>query len=169
LNNYHIKVFVNHLELLSAFLVKIETHVSADPSILEARLIDDMLPLFAQVEIAVSFSLRTSCPIASVGVVSFSQENRSFLGLQAQLRETIDYLVKLDDVPSNLSDCYIADMAGPVEVNLPTLDFINSFAFPNFFFHLSMVYAIARANGIPATKGDFDGIHKYPAGFSFEE
>lgn len=160
---------MNHLELLREFLTKIDAHVNSDPSILEARLIDDMLPLFAQAEIAASFSLRTSCPIASVGVVSFSQENRSFLGLQAQLRETVDYLVKLDDTPSDLSDCYITDMAGPVAVNLPALDFINSFAFPNFFFHLSMVYAIARASGMPATKGDFDGVHKYPAGFSFEE
>jgi len=169
LNNYHIKVFVNHLELLSKFLTKIEVHVNSDPSILKARLIDGMLPLFAQVEIAASFSLRTSCPIASVGVVSFSQENKSFLGLQAQLRETVDYLVKLDDVPSDLSGCDITDMAGPVEVKLPAFDFINNFAFPNFFFHLSMVYAIARASGMPATKGDFDGIHKYPTGFSFEE
>lgn len=50
LNNYHIKVFVNHLELLSKFLTKIEVYVNSDPSILKARLIDDMLPLFAQVE-----------------------------------------------------------------------------------------------------------------------
>jgi hypothetical protein len=32
-----------------------------------------------------------------------------------------------------------------------------------------MVYAIARVSGIPLTKGDFDGIHTYPTGFSFEE
>lgn len=162
-------MFVNHLELLSKFLRKIEVYVNSDTSILNARLIDDMLPLFAQVEIAASFTLRTTCPIADVGVVSFPQENKSFLGLQAMLRETVNYLVKLDDTPHDLSDCFITDMAGPIEVRLPAFDFINNFSFPNFFFHLSMVYAIARVSGIPLTKGDFDGIHKYPTGFSFEE
>jgi hypothetical protein len=30
-----------------------------------------------------------------------------------------------------------------------------------------MAYAIARAAGVPLSKGDFDGYHQYPDGFSF--
>lgn len=37
----------------------------------------------------------------------------------------------------------------------------------NFFFHYSMVYAIARQAGVPVGKADFDGYHLYPHGFSF--
>lgn len=169
MNYSHIDIFVNHLQLLSQFLDKIERYGNANTSILTARLAENMLPFYTQVEIAASFSLRTSCPIAGVDVVSFAQEEKSFKGLQTQLHKTMDYLVELEGVPSDLSNCMISDMAGPVAVKLPASEFIHRFAMPNFYFHLSMVYAIARANGVPATKGDFDGIHQYPDGFSFED
>lgn len=44
----------------------------------------------------------------------------------------------------------------------------HTFAWPNFVFHLSMVCASDRAKGVPLSKGDYDGIHGYPLGFSFE-
>ena len=41
------------------------------------------------------------------------------------------------------------------------------YALPNFFFHYSMVYAIARQAGVEIGKSDFDGYHDYPVGFTF--
>jgi len=73
----------------------------------------------------------------------------------------------LDDKQSNL-DAVIEDMAGPVPISMKAEDFLMRFAYPNFYFHLGMVYAIARSRGVPLTKGDFDGLHQYPPGFSFE-
>ena len=43
------------------------------------------------------------------------------------------------------------------------------YAVPNFFFHYSMVYAIARNAGVAIGKTDFDGFHKYPLGFIFTD
>nr|WP_267874749.1 DUF1993 family protein [Telluria antibiotica] len=40
-------------------------------------------------------------------------------------------------------------------------------AVPNFFFHYSMVYAIARQAAVPVGKSEFDGYHRYPSGFTF--
>lgn len=155
--------------LLSAFIQKIERIVKGDPSILEARLTDDMFPLITQVEIAASFALRASCPIANIEVVSFIQSERSFQGIQTQLRKTIDFLHELEKKDNDLSVGTVSDMAGPVKVTFSPWDFLTNFALPNFFFHVSMVYAIAKSNGVPATKGDYDGIHQYPEGFSFEQ
>ena len=73
----------------------------------------------------------------------------------------------MDDKQSNL-DAVIEDMAGPVPISMKAEDFLMRFAYPNFYFHLGMVYAIARSRGVPLTKGDFDGLHQYPPGFSFE-
>jgi hypothetical protein len=41
------------------------------------------------------------------------------------------------------------------------------YAVPNFLFHYSMVYAIARQAGGPVGKSEFDGYHRYPPGFTF--
>ncbi|WP_353506907.1 DUF1993 family protein [Aliiglaciecola sp. LCG003] len=49
-------------------------------------------------------------------------------------------------------------MAGSVKVSLTTSAFLNNFARANFFFHLSVVYVIARSRGISITKGDYDGF-----------
>jgi len=39
--------------------------------------------------------------------------------------------------------------------------FLQQYALPNFFFHLSLVYALLRQQGLPLSKGDFDGWHVY--------
>jgi hypothetical protein len=51
---------------------------------------------------------------------------------------------------------------------MPASEYVSSFVLPNFFFHISMVYAIAKNNGVSVSKGDYDGIHQYPKGFSWE-
>lgn len=169
MNNLHIKVFVAYLNQLSHLLNKLEKHVHSDPQILKTRLTPDMLPLMTQVEIAASFALRTSCPIAQTEVVSFKNKINTFSGVQALLKNTVEYLIKLDEQKYDLAKGSISDMAGPAKVTLTTLEFLHNFAMPNFFFHISMVYAISKANGISVTKGDFDGYHDYPVGFSFEK
>ena len=35
--------------------------------------------------------------------------------------------------------------------------FLIEFALPNFFFHLTLAYAILRKEGVPLEKGDFMG------------
>lgn len=167
MKNRHCELFVNYLSILKGIVEKIENATNSNPQILFTRLTEDMLPLYTQVEIAASFSLRSCCPIANTEVVSFTSENKTFEGLKTQLEQTLNHIKALDTQAHDL-DTLIDDMAGPVSVQLPAGEFLDKFAFPNFYFHISMVYAIARANKIPLSKGDFDGIHQYPVGFSFE-
>lgn len=167
MKNTHIEIFVEYLDLLFKAIEKIEAHSKGDESILEARLIEDMFPLYVQAEIVASFALRSCCPIAGVEVVSFAKTKRSFSSLKAQMAETTKYLKSLDSAENNL-EVVINDMAGPAPVSMKADDFLVRFAYPNFYFHLSMVYAIARSRGVKLTKGDFDGLHQYPPGFSFE-
>ncbi|MGV7210836.1 DUF1993 family protein [Oxalobacteraceae bacterium A2-2] len=44
---------------------------------------------------------------------------------------------------------------------------LHLYILPNFHFHLSMAYAIARQQGVALGKPDYDGYHAYPPGFSF--
>lgn len=165
--NKHIEIFVEYLKLLSSLLEKVEEHFGGDESILYERLCPEMFPLCVQVEIVASFALRSCCPIAGVKVNSYCREAKSFANLRAQLEDTLNYMTSLDEKPSNL-EVVIEDMAGPAPISMKAEDFLMRFAYPNFYFHLGMVYAIARSRGVPLTKGDFDGLHQYPPGFSFE-
>ncbi|OBP17180.1 hypothetical protein A5320_21160 [Rheinheimera sp. SA_1] len=165
--NKHIEIFVEFLRLLSSLLDKVEEHFGGDERILHERLSPDMFPLCVQVEIVASFALRSCCPIAGVEVNSYSREVKSFANLRAQLEDTFNYITSLDEKHSNL-EVVIEDMAGPSPISMKAEDFLMRFAYPNFYFHLGMVYAIARSRGVPLTKGDFDGLHQYPPGFSFE-
>ncbi|WP_348730255.1 DUF1993 domain-containing protein [Rheinheimera texasensis] len=167
MKNKHIQIFIEYLRLLSGLLKKVEVHVGGDESILHERLSPDMFPLCVQVEIVASFALRSCCPIAGVEVRSYARAGKSFANLRAQLEDTVNYIASLDDKQSNL-EVVIEDMAGPAPVSMQAEDFLLRFAYPNFYFHLGMVYAIARSQGVPLTKGDFDGLHQYPPGFSFE-
>jgi hypothetical protein len=58
--------------------------------------------------------------------------------------------------------------AGFAELDLPAAEYFQMYAVPNFFFHYSIVYAIARQAGVPVGKAEFDGYHRYPSGFTFE-
>ena len=167
LKNKHIEIFVEYLRLLSRLLKKVEDYFDGDESILRARLSPDMFPLSVQVEIVASFALRSCCPIAGVAVNSYARAVKSFANLRAQLEDTINYLTSLAEKQSNLN-VVIEDRAGPAPISMKAEDFLLRFAYPNFYFHLGMVYAIARSRGVPLTKGDFDGLHQYSPGFSFE-
>jgi hypothetical protein len=169
MNNPHIGVFIKYLNQLSSLIAKVESETKGNTELLDAQLTDDMFPFYTQAEIAIGFSVRACCPIAGVERVSFANESKSYSALKKQIEKTIECLLRLDNRHTDITVGTISDMAGPVELQLPTYEYLHSFAFPNFFFHLSMVYAIARAEGIPISKGDFDGYHEYPIGFSFEK
>ncbi|MDO8039081.1 DUF1993 family protein [Janthinobacterium sp. SUN137] len=154
-------IFCRSLAQLSAMLDKTGTA----PHMLAARLHPDMLPFAQQVRAAVSFSLRGCCPLAGLVVADFS----AAASLQEQIAHTMRYL---KDIPverfDGPPDRICRDRAGFTDIALPADEFLHLYILPNFYFHFSMAYAIARSAGAAIGKGDFDGYHAYAPGFSFE-
>ena len=160
-------IFIHYLTQLKAIINKIATHQQNNPELLYKSLHSDMLPLLAQVRTAANFSLRTCCPLAQRERINFDNHDESYTGLQQQLDQTIAYLHTLSVTGLSHAPATIQDQAGFKALDLPTDEYLNFYALPNFFFHLCMVYSIARQAGVPLSKGDFDGYHNYPDGFSF--
>ena len=158
-------IFLRYLRQLRTLLDKIEAH--GGENLLSAALSDDMFPLATQVRIAANFSLRACCPLAGRELLSFDNDEVSFAGLNKQLEQTIDHLQALDIPNADGGAAEVRENAGFAKIALPVDDYVHSLALPNFFFHLSMVYAIAKSRGVPVSKGDYDGYHSYPQGFSF--
>lgn len=160
-------LFLHYLHQLESMVLTIERHQQGEEQILSARLAADMFPLAMQAKIAINFALRGCCPLAGVAKPDFFEAETSFNAISRQCRRTIEYLQGLPPITPT-PDQQIEEQVGHRKVSLPAEQFIQQLIAPNFLFHLSMAYAIARAEGVPLGKGDFDGFHLYPSGFSFE-
>ncbi len=172
MNSLPIRVFVHYLLQLEHLLARIEEQSGFKNGILYARLDtkqdESMFPMVQQARTAISFALRACCPLAGLEIKSFARTDVHFSTLKEEIRETIIFLEQIpEDMFVGYEQRLIATKAGFANLELPGQDFLQLYALPNFFFHLSMVYAIARQRGLSLGKGDFDGFHQYPEGFSF--
>jgi hypothetical protein len=160
-------IFIHYLHQLKKIVQKISQHQNDNPALLQQSLHTDMLPLIAQIRTATNFSLRTCCPLANRERITFENQDETYAGLEQQITETIGYLQNIAHTDFQNPPEKIQDQAGTQSLELPAAEYLHFYALPNFFFHLSMVYAIARNAGVPLGKADFDGYHSYPDGFSF--
>jgi len=155
-----VPVFTHFLGSLSAILKKAEAHCAAkkiDPAvILNARLFPDMFALTRQVQIASDAAKGAGARLAGIAVPSWPDEEKTFEDLQARIAKTIDFLAGLKkeqfDGAEN-RDIHIK--AGPRELDFKGAAFLETWAKPNFFFHLTTAYAILRHSGIELGKPDF--------------
>jgi len=158
------RLFLHYLAQLKKLLTLAEQF---DPGVGHQRLHPTMFPLLQQARTAIGFALRSTCPLAGREIVSFGADHDSFASVQAQLDATVAYLAAIPAGDFLAPVPPIATTAGFAGIALGGDEYFLLYAVPNFFFHYSMVYAIARQAGVPVGKADFDGFHQYPPGFSF--
>ena len=161
------RLFLHYLRRLDAILKQVEAF---DGAVADRRLHPDMFPLLQQARVAIGFTLRATCPLAGREIVSFRDDDITFPSIYAELERTMAYLAAIPDAAfAGMDARRVRTTAGFAELDLPAAEYFHMYAVPNFFFHYSMVYAIARQGGVPVGKSDFDGYHRYPSGFTFEE
>lgn len=152
--------FVQYLEQLQKVLNKVPDELFS------VSLASDMFSLVVNAKIACNFVLRGFCPYIDKPVPKLERAGQSREDINQQLQDTLDYLSSAD-VSKASQERVLTDTAGFAEVSLPASEFMLRYIIPNVLFHVSMVYAIARQNGVVLSKADFDGLHEYPPGFSF--
>lgn len=161
------KVFIYYLEGLKNLLEKVEAF---DSDISRNRLHKDMLPFLQQAKTAISFSLRCCCPLSNREIISFSEDELTLPAVMRELGQTIDWLCLIsDDDYRHMDNSTIRTRAGFADLTFSGPDYFLLYCLPNFMFHYGMVYAIARQAGVRMGKGDFDGYHQYPEGFTFPD
>ncbi len=130
-------------------------------TLLSARLAPDMMNTGGQIRTVAGFALRATYPLTdrTLPRATFSDDPR---GLRAELaftRASLDALTPADF--DGAADRRILHTAGEAQLDQSATDYLTLFALPNLWFHLSMAYAILRAQGVPLGKADFDGLHRY--------
>lgn len=155
-------VFSHSLTSLSRILEKGLAHATQrkfDPAVLlAARLAPDMLPLTRQVQIACDVAKNGIARLAGQDPPRFEDNETSFEQLHARIARTLDYI---KSVPASaLAESETRDIrvpAGERTFEFKGLDFLQRWALPNAFFHITMAYAILRHNGVELGKADFLG------------
>jgi len=157
-----IPVFTLSLSNLSVILDKAASHAEAkkvDPkAIPQARLIVDMLPLSAQVQIACDTAKGAAARLAGVEVPKHEDTESTLAELKARVAKTLDFIKTIK--PAQLQGAETREIVlqfpqGALKFN--GLNYLTNFALPNFFFHVTMAYALLRKNGIDLGKRDFLG------------
>jgi uncharacterized protein len=134
------------------------TEKGYDPDVLlSARLAPDMFTLTRQVQSATDAAKFAASRLAGRTPPSHPDTENSFEQLLARVQDVVGYLdtIAADDF-KGAGDRTIAlpFMAGK---GLSAGHYLNQLALPNFYFHVSMTYAILRHNGVPLGKRNFLG------------
>ena len=157
-----IPIFVLSLNNLAAILDKAATHAEAkkvDPKALPAtRLIVDMLPLSAQIQIACDTAKGAAARLAGAEIPKHEDTESTIAELKARVSKTLDFIKSIK--PQQLQGAETRD----IELKFPSgtlkftgLTYLTNFVLPNFFFHMTMAYALLRKNGVELGKRDFLG------------
>jgi uncharacterized protein len=119
-----------------------------------------MLPLSKQIQLACDFSAKGCARLAHVEVPSTPDTEKSFEELRQRLAKTIDYLKTFK--PAQFEGGDTKDVTFPIgpdkTLTLKGQQFLNNFAFTNFYFHAATAHGILRHNGVEIGKRDFLGV-----------
>ncbi|MGV8929067.1 MAG: DUF1993 domain-containing protein [Brevundimonas sp.] len=151
-------MFLRGLNVLSGLLDRAVEAGLDEASLMEARLAPDMRPFPDQIRMA-SFSAR-SC-IARLTDQPWPKTDDAEASL-AELKETvalsIAFIQAAEAAAFEGGETRRIELRFPgVELNFAGAGYLTSFALPNFYFHLSMAYALLRQAGVPLGKRDFLG------------
>jgi len=154
--------FTHSLTALSKILAKAETYAEVrkiKPDVIpQLRLFPDMLPFWRQVTIACDHAKGASARLAGVEVPSFPDTETTLAELQERIAKTIAFIQTLPDSAFDGAEARVITVkAGPRELTFPAVQYLNSYAVPNFYFHMSTAYNILRAGGVEIGKVDFLG------------
>lgn len=150
------------LGALSNILTKAEAHCTAraikPEALLNFRLFPDMFTLTKQVQLACDFAARAAARLTGSDPRSFPDTETSFAELQARIAAARAYMAEFDKaqfIGAETRTITIKLRDG--EMVMSGLDFLSSYALPQFHFHATTAYDILRHNGVELGKRDYMG------------
>jgi uncharacterized protein len=157
-----IPAFIRGLQNLSAMLEKSKAFAVEQgmdlSELLDARLIDDMAPLTRQVQMVTDTAKFVAVRVGQVENEAWADDEASYEDVEARVSKAILFLQNVS------AEGFDSREEAKVVLTTPSGDipftgstYVFGFAIPNFYFHLSMAYALLRMKGVPVGKLDFLG------------
>jgi uncharacterized protein len=154
--------FARILRSLDAILVKAQAHAEAkkiDPAVLlSSRLFPDMFTLTRQIQIATDHAKGAAARLAGVEIPKYDDNEQGFDEVRARIAKTIAFIESFK--PTQIDGAEVREVrfkAGSRELSFQGMDYLLTYAMPNFYFHVVTAYDILRHNGVEIGKRDFLG------------
>ena len=151
------------LSAVSTIIDKAIAHCSArkiDPAVLAAyRLAPDMLPFPRQIHIMTDQAKGMAARLTGAELPSYPDTETSFEDLKARIAKTAGFIknFKSDQFAGSETREIVLKLGGN-ETKFKGMEYVNTFFFPNFYFHATTAYDILRHAGVEIGKRDFLGI-----------
>ena len=156
-----VPIYVRMLGNMLAWLDKAEAHAAArkfDPNnFVGMRLTPDMLPFARQIQIASDACKGAVARLAGVEPPKWADDEATLGELRARIRKTIEYAQSIPASQFDGSETREIALPVPGAPRVSGEVFLKSFALPNFFFHVTMTYALLRQGGVELGKRDYLG------------
>jgi uncharacterized protein len=157
-----IPIFTLSLNNLAAILDKAASHAEdkkVDPKVLpQARLIIDMLPLSSQIQIACDTAKGAAARLADVEIPKHEDTEATLAELKARLAKTLEFIKTIKPEQFQGAETREIVLKFPQStLKFTGVNYVTNFVLPNFFFHVTMAYALLRKNGVQLGKRDFLG------------
>lgn len=151
-------VFTRALTNLSAMIDKAVAAGITETALLEARLAPDMHPFPRQIQMASDSAKGAIARLAGVEPPSMPDTETTIAELKARIAATIAYVNSIEAAAFDGAEDREVVLKFPNgEMKFTGCDYLTGFALPNFFFHITIAYALMRAGGAPIGKMDFLG------------
>ena len=156
-------IFVRSLTNMLAWLDKAEAHAEAkgfDPNnFVGLRLTPDMLDFARQIQIATDSAKNCVARLARIEPPSWADDEATFEELRGRIKKAIDFVESIPADEVNGSEEREVELPLGPDRSMTFLgeSFLTGFALPNFFFHVTMVYALLREGGVEIGKMDYLG------------
>lgn len=156
-----VPMFERQLTGMLNWLDKAEAHAKArgfdSANYLQLRLAPDMLPLVSQVRIASDAAKGCAARLAGVEPPKFEDNEASMADLVARVQKTLAYLREVQ--PEAVDGSEQREIVIPMRTRDPLKFggefYLKHWALPNFYFHVSMTYALLRHAGVVLGKADY--------------
>jgi len=155
-----VPVFTRALKALSGLLDKAVAHAgeAGAEALLAKRLIEDMHPLSKQVQIACDSAKLCVARLSGAEAPVNEDTETTIAELKARIASTLAFIgsVPREAIDGQEDRDVVLKFSGG-EMPFKGQAYVTGFAVPNFFFHVSMAYALLRQAGVPLGKRDFLG------------
>lgn len=162
LYDFTIPALTRALTNLSKQLDKAQAHAGQKKTdfaaFAESRLIADMRPLTSQVQIACDNAKGAAARLAGIEAPRHEDTEKTCEELKARIAKTLDFIASVK--PEQFAGAETREVVlkfPSVTLTFTGQDYVTKFLMPNFYFHVSMAYALMRKNGVELGKSDFLG------------
>lgn len=156
-------VFAPMLRNLLAWLDKAEAHAKSrgfdSQFFLNSKLSPDMLVFGKQVAIATEMARITVARLADIDLPSAQGSDESFELLRVRVHDAIAFVegVKSTQLDGSAERAVVLPQRQGDPLHFTGQTFLQQWALPNFFFHVTTAYALLRHAGVALGKADYLG------------